>query len=286
MASLLFSSGLVVLKRATLSGANPMTVAFVANLSGVLVFSGFWLLPSEAIPWPLIWQPALVGLFYVLGQLGTFSAIHHGDVSIAAPMLGIKVLLVAVFSTLIGGQSLSIAIWLASLLATGGIALVQWTGTGRHKRVLYTIASALFASLSFSIFDVLVQRFCASNPAWSSNTFLPLMFAFVGGYSLVFLRSFQRELFADVAVKRSLMIGGMLIASQALCIVFALSVFGDAARVNVVYSMRGVWGVLIAWGVAVRWGGGEADAGRRTMSIRLGGALLITASVVIAILSG
>ena len=136
LASLLFACGLLFLKRATLGGVNPWTVSFVANMWAALLFSFFWLVESEPIIWSLIWQPALVGMFYIFGQLGTFWAINHGDVSIAAPLFGIKVLLVAILVTLIGGQSLPIAIWLAALMATLGIAMVQWTEGGQTRRIL------------------------------------------------------------------------------------------------------------------------------------------------------
>ena len=102
IASLLFVAGLILLKRATDSGTNPWTVSLIANLWAALLFSGFWLIDSTPVPWSLIWQPMFVALFYVGGQIGTFSAIHQGDVSVAAPVFGIKVLLVAVLSTLIG----------------------------------------------------------------------------------------------------------------------------------------------------------------------------------------
>jgi len=287
LASLLFVCGLLLLKRATLAGANPWTVSLVANLWAATFFSAFWMLESHPIQPSLLWQPALVAVFYITGQIGTFSAITHGDVSIAAPLFGVKVLLVAILATLLGGQQLPVAIWAAALLATAGIGLVQWTGHGRHSRVWYTVGSALGASVSFSIFDVLIQRFCVGPDAgWSTGRFLPIMFWCVGLYSVVFLRGFQREKFGDPEIRRSLLIGGMLIALQALCIVFTLSAFGDAPRVNVVYSMRGIWGVLLAWATALIWGGSEADLTRRVMVTRLAGALLITISVVLAILFG
>jgi drug/metabolite transporter (DMT)-like permease len=287
LASLLFSAGLLFLKRATVAGTNPWTVSLVANWAAGLLFSGFWFLESEPIAWSAIWQPALVGLFFISGQIGTFFAITHGDVSIAAPLFGIKVLLVAVLVTFLGGESLPLAISVAAGLATAGIALVQWTGSGERYRVWYTIASGLWASFSFSIFDVLVQTFCANDDSvWSTGRFLPLMFWFVAAYSMLFLVGFQKEKFSEPAIRRSLLAGGFLIAMQATCIVFALSVYGDAPRVNVVYSMRGIWGVLLAWAASLIWGGSEAELGGRVMSFRLGGALLITISVVIAILSG
>ena len=286
LASVLFATGLLLLKRATEAGTNPWTVTFVANQWAAILFSAFLLMESTPVEWSLVWQPALVALFYILGQVGTFSAIHHGDVSIAAPLFGIKVLLVAVFSTIIGGQTLAMSIWIAAFMATAGIALVQWSGKGERKRIFYTVASAMLASTSFSIFDVLVQKFCVSETArWSTGRFLPIMFGCVAIYSVVFLRGFQSEKFFDSKVRTPLVLGGMLIALQAICIVFTLSAFGDAPRVNVVYSLRGIWGVLFAWAAALIWGGSEADAGRRTMMTRLMGAALITVSVVIAILA-
>lgn len=287
VASVLFASGLLFLKRATLEGANPWTVSLVANLWAATLFSGFWFLESEPVRPSLIWQPALVALFFISGQMGTFFAITHGDVSIAAPLFGIKVLLVAIMATLIGGQTLPAAIWVAATLATIGIALVQWTGSGKRMRIWYTIISAMAASTSFSVFDVLVQRFCSSpTAAWTPGRFLPIMFWFVAICSSLFLIGFQRDKFAVPAVRRSLLIGGLLIGLQAICVVFTLSAFGDAPRVNVVYSMRGIWGVLLAWAAALIWGGSEALLTRKTMFFRLGGALLITISVVIAILFG
>lgn len=287
LASILFVCGLLLLKRATVAGANPWTVSLVANWWAAFVFSGFWFLSDAAIPWSLIWQPALVGVFYITGQIGTFLAITHGDVSIATPLFGVKVFLVALLATLIGGQSLPVEIWIAAVLATVGIGLVQWTGKAGHSRIAYTIVSAIGASCSFSVFDVLVQRFCSSESAtWSGNRFLPVMFWFVAVYSLIFLAGFQREMFRKASIRRSLLIGGLLIALQAVCIVFTLSHFGDAPRVNVVYATRGIWGVLLAWAVAKVWGGNEAHVTRGVMWLRLAGASLITTGVVVAILAG
>ena len=65
-----------------------------------------------------------------------------------------------------------------------------------------------------------------------------------------------------------------------------LAQFGDAARVNVVYALRGLWGVALAWAVAHRWGGGEAALPHEVMLTRMAGALLLTAAVVLVIANG
>ena len=86
-------------------------------------------------------------------------------------------------------------------------------------------------------------------------------------------------------VVRPLLSGCVLIAMQAICIVAAVAIFGDAARVNVVYALRGLWGVLLAWIVARIWGGAERDHPRNVMLTRAAGAIVLTFAVILVILS-
>lgn len=260
-------------------------MTFLANQWAAIAFSLLWVLGGEVPGITEFWQPAVIAVLYISGQIGTFSAITHGDVSIATPVFGVKVILVAFLVTVVGGETLPGAVWVAAFLATVGIAMVQWTGTGRgeNRKLLLTILCAVGASTSFSLFDVLVQRF---SPAWGgAGRILPVVFWFVAVFSLGFLPWFQKEKFQSPKLRTPLLIGALLIALQAICIVFTLSTFGDAARVNVVYATRGIWGVALAWLVAHRFGGSEADVGRAAMTLRLGGATLITLAVILAILS-
>ena len=83
-----------------------------------------------------------------------------------------------------------------------------------------------------------------------------------------------------------LIAGSILIALQAICIVVAVGLFGDAARVNVVYALRGLWGVALAWLVAWKWGGAEAEHSRSTMILRVTGASILTTAVILVIIVG
>ena len=64
------------------------------------VFPVLTLFGGTLQPWTLWWQPAVIGLLFLAGQLFTILAIARGDVSIAAPVLGIKVLIVPAASSL------------------------------------------------------------------------------------------------------------------------------------------------------------------------------------------
>ena len=67
---------------------------------------------------------------------------------------------------------------------------------------------------------------------------LPTVFWIVALLSLGMLPWVQWHEFRDRSVLRLLIPASMLIAFQALCIILAVAFFGDAARINVVYSLR------------------------------------------------
>ena len=72
-------------------------------------------------------------------------------------------------------------------------------------------------------------------------------------------------------------------AIQAIGMTVTLGLYGDATRVNIVYSLRGLWGVLLTWFLARHFAQAASLPGHRTMLMRLIGAVLIGASVVISV---
>ncbi len=282
LASILFVCGLILIKRAGSAGVGPATTLFVTNEFSFVAFATLWVLGGPGQPWTLLWQPAVIAGLFMLGLMFTFLAIYRGDVSIATPVFGVKVVFVAILLTLLGEQSLPITVWYAAVLATAGIALIQWTGRDHPRRVVLTILLALSAATSYATFDVLVQRWA---PDWGAGRFLPIVYAIVGVLSLGMIPWVDWSKLRQPKVRRCLFAGATLISLQAICIVMAVAVFGDAARVNVVYAMRGLWGVGLAWIAARIWGGGEAELGRKVLLTRLIGAAMLTTAVVFAILS-
>jgi drug/metabolite transporter (DMT)-like permease len=282
-ASALFVVGLMLIKKASSYGVGPWTVTFVANLWAALVFSTLLLMGGLGQPLSQLWQPAVIGVLYILGQVFTFVALSRGDVSVATPVFSVKVLLVAVLVTVVAHEQLPAGVWAAAALATVGIALVQRSSSAsQHSRVAFTVAFALLAATTFSFFDVLVQRWA---PAWGAGQFLPIAFAIAAVLSLGFLPWIDKpSLIARKAIL-PLLVGTLCIALQAICIVFALAHFGDEARVNVVYALRGLWGVVLAFAFARVLNSGEAGLSTRVTISRLIGAGLLTAAVVMAILA-
>src|ERR1700722_3248824 len=88
----------IMLKRGT-DGAGPWRVNFLTNFVQAALFSLLWIFPVEH-PASLtnVSHAMLSGAIFFIGQIFTFLAISRGDVSVATPVLGSKVIFVAFFS--------------------------------------------------------------------------------------------------------------------------------------------------------------------------------------------
>ena len=282
LASVLYVCGLIFVKRSGAAGAGQITIVFVSNLFSAIAFSSLWVLGGTTLDRPMFWQPAVIAWLFIQGLAFTFLAIGRGDVSIAAPIFGIKVVFVALLLTFVGGEQLPRSVWYAAALAATGIALIQWTGRSHPHDVVMTIVFALSAAFSYAAFDCLVQLWA---PAWGAGRFLPIVFWMVGAASLCLAPWVQWSKFKDATIRANLLPGATFVALQAVSITVAVAIFHDAARINVVYAMRGLWGVALAWAAAKIWGGAEADHGHQTMITRLLGASLLTVAVILVIFS-
>ncbi|MEP3477667.1 MAG: hypothetical protein ABJZ55_00320 [Fuerstiella sp.] len=284
--SFLFVFGVMSAKQAIVRGASPWTGTFWGN-QWLAIFWVFVAVARGSVVGVDMWLPAaVIGAMFVLGQLLTYLAFQVGDVSVATPVFGIKVIIVATLQSLFAGELISGRIWIAGIMATSGVVLIQWVDSAATKldrrKTMLSIVVAGLAAFTLSLFDVSLQ-------AWAKdiNTydFMPVMFGFVGLFSLVLLPKVDsvRNLKTTGAF-RWMFLATILMAMQAFSMCFSLAEFGDAARINIVYALRGLWGVLLAWALAKRLRTEEAELPRIVMIRRLAGAGLLTGAVLIAFL--
>jgi len=283
-----YACGAVAIKRALGAGASASWVNFLCNTFMAVLFQGLWLLPGHPLALGMILPPVVCGVLFFLGQIFTFRAIDTGDVSVATPLLGSKVLLVALFSFLLIGKNLPHAIWLASLMASLGIGMISYSPAGNHARLLEAVAWSLAAAVVFALTDVLVQRWV---PLVGYSRFAPLMFGSVGLFSLVYVprlmssrASFSGGGTLSFLVAGSsfftslpwLLFGALLLAVQALAMYSAIGLFGSATMTNILYGSRCLWSVLLVWVLGVMAGDSSTSQGRvGVMTRRLIGALLL-----------
>lgn len=285
--SVVFVIGMMFARQAISRGASPWTGTFLANLWLGLSWLSIELSQPGMLPLAGWWQAALVGFSFVLGQLFTYLAFRYGDVSVATPVFGVKVIIVAGLLAWLAGEQISGRVWLGAMLATLGVGVIQAGARSAEsselttRRAVLTIVPALLAAVSLSLFDAGLQIW---GKRWGAALFLPPMFISTGILSGVFLPWIDRPAqLRQLGVLRPLVTGTLLMAVQAMSMSWSLSRYGDATRINIVYALRGLWAVLLAWSLARFFGGAEAGYSRKIMLLRLAGACLLTASVVVAI---
>jgi len=284
--SVVFVFGMMFARKAIIRGASAWTGTFYGNLwLGII-----WLLVGvcrwDVIPVAEWWHAVIVGLLFFLGQCFTYMAFRYGDVSVATPIFGVKILFVAVLSSKLTGQSLSTTVWIAAFVATAGIILVQSGGGAgqRHekKRVWLTVVTALSAASCMSLFDVSLQRWGVISGALR---FLPVMFVSASVFSCVLLPWVDRvPQLKAVHALRPMILATVLMPLQSMGMTIALSQFGDATRVNIVYALRGLWAILFAWLLAGSFEGGERYMSRTVMLRRAAGGVLLTGAVIASML--
>jgi len=277
--------GALLLKRAAELGADVWRTARICNFTTALLFAPLTLLGGTIPGWQLCWQPALGALLFVAGQVFSLLALKIGDVSVATPVLGLKVLLVALFTTVLIGEPISPRLWAAALLSSAAIALLNVTHVHPHHRVGATILLATLAAASFALVDVLVQKW---SPVWGAGRFLPLMMSFAAVASLGLRPSSRTQDLPNEATPAPaagwVAGGAVCLALQAIMIVSSIALYGQATIANVLYSSRGLWSVLAVWLIGHWFANREHHLGRSILAWRLAGTALLMAAILIVLL--
>lgn len=273
----------LMLKRAMAFGVGPWRLCFFSNWAIALVALPLLLVPVEAVE-GIVWHlPIWTALTFFGGQVFTFLALFRGDVSVATPLMGTKVIFVALITVLFLGDSISLAWWIGAFLATAALGLLGGGKNTLQGKLWPTIPYALTSALLFALTDVLVQQW---GPGWGAPRFLPAMFFLVGVYSFAFLPFFRNPLFSVTPGGwRWLGWGGLILGCQGVLMGYALTVYGQATAMNIIYSSRGVWSILLIILVGEWFTNDERSLGGRVMARRLVGAVMLLVAVGLVLLS-
>jgi drug/metabolite transporter (DMT)-like permease len=279
--SILYVLGVLLVKRAADLGVGVWRTTFVANVTMALAFGPMWLVPGEALLWDRLWQPVLVAGLLLAGQVAGFYALSRGEVSVATPVLGIKVILVALWTTWMLEDRVTGRLWVASGLSAVAVGLLGYRGGSVRGRVGWTVLYALVTALAFALFDVLVQKW---SPGWGAQRFLPLLALLVAVYSLVLFRFFSAPLrMVPSGAWPWLLTGAGVLAVQSVAFIFTVARFGDATAANVVYNARGLWTVVAVGWVGHWFQNREQELGWGILRWRLAGAGLMSGSIVLVL---
>lgn len=281
-AAMVFPLSALALKRGCEATRDVWGLAYVCDLAVGLAFLPFLLGGNGPPAGASGWQPLAAAAAFCLGQVAAFKS-FQGDLSIAIPMQGAKVLLVAMLAWAALGQSPGTRFWLAAALSVVAMHFLNEPGSsgGGPRRILVTSVWAGLASLGFAAFDVAVQ---AWSPAWGTRAFAAYAFAAQALLSLGFLAFPPRRRFGWSRSQWGWALSG---AVSMACITIGLTLViggsGQAALVNLIFNSRCVFGVVCVWAAGRWFGNREADSGRRVMARRLGGAGLMLGALGLAL---
>lgn len=281
-AAVFYAVGALYYKQGFKNGAGLMRTFFINNW-----FLAFGFIPLAFIdgfdrPWGDVWQPILVGTLFFFGHLFTFLGIRVSDVSLVTPILGTKTIFVALTSSLyLHDKGLPAGMWAAAFMTAIAIFILGWSslkpGEIISKGVIYTIISASF----FGICDTLVARWAKDFGVFGFNA---VMFLVAALYSFGLIPFFKAPL-SKMGKKatKSICLGAIWTTIQAMLMGISIGFFNNPTGVNVVYSSRGLWALIIVWFLGQYFTNSEKKSSGRGWILRVTGTLIMTGAVLLAI---
>jgi drug/metabolite transporter (DMT)-like permease len=282
LAALLYAFGALVLKRSSDLGVGLWRTTFVANLIVAALFSLLWLHGGPPVEKELLWQPGIIAMCLFVGQLSQFLALEKGDVSVAVPVFGLKVIFVAFLTPFLIGEAVGVKLWIAAFLSVLGITCLNRKDAAKPPRnLLITFIAGGIGAVAFAVFDVLVQKW---GPSWGAGRLLPCIFWINALLSFGLIFRFSAPLSRIPGKAWPWLLGGsVLLGVQSITFVSTLAVFGKATNANIIYASRGLLSVLLVWMIGHWFQNAEQHLGPKVMRWRLIGTLLMMSAIVLVI---
>lgn len=286
LAALVYVVGALLLKRASDLGADVWRTTRIINFGSAAAAMPLWLL-GGTIPEPsLWWQPPVAATLFFSGQVFTLLALNIGDISVATPVLGLKILLVALLSVILTGDPIGARLWTAAALSTIAIALLNIDRGHPHARAGTTIVLAGLGAVSYACFDVIMQKW---SFAWGAGRIVPLAMLSGAVYSIPLLRlgpaltNIPANASAGGAYVPWLRAGALSFAVQGLTFITSITLYKQATVANVLYSSRGLWTVVAVWAIGHWFVNREQHLGAKVLVWRFVGAVLLLAAIVLVL---
>lgn len=124
-------------------------------LMGLACLPFVWLLRPAMMPPPQDWLPPLLGsaLTYLAGQAVVFAALERMPASRLAPLLGLKIVMLAMIVSALPGPQLDLQQWCAVGLSAAAAFVLQRSGDGLSARGFCLV---LTACLLFALADICI----------------------------------------------------------------------------------------------------------------------------------
>jgi uncharacterized membrane protein len=264
---------------------NAFQLLIVSHLiMGVFatVCLGILLLENDLPPFKDYWFELLkVNCFYMLAQLCFFMAISKTEASRLAPLLGLKIIFIALFQISFLSINISLIQWSAVALCFVGAVMSNWSGKS------IPLSSALYllgAVVGYSLSDINIKLLINCIEAQSGKGVLAILIAasvsyfYLGLFSLLVIlsvRSIKLKHLKPALAFSCCWFAAMLFLFA--CFGFIGPLFG-----NIIQSTRGIIAVILGVLIAkFAWSEHEEKLPRSILARRIAAALLISCSIII-----
>ena len=279
--AIIYALGSIVIKRALKEGVTMDQSFHLTNFAVGIMFLPLLLLEQSTIDWTQIWKPVVMGITFFVGTWLTFVGIRRGDVSMVTPIMGTKVVFVALGVVILTGDSPSLPLWIAAILTAAGILLMGVADMKEGQHLVFTILITLASAAMFGLCDVLVATW---SPEFGAPTFLAIGSLGVSLFSFVMWLLQKRPSLQLPRTGRSwAWWGAFLVGLQAIGMGVGLSFFDDATGINVVYASRGLWVIVLVVLFGAFLGNSEHHDKGRDFLWRVAGTVILTIAIVIAV---
>ncbi len=246
-AAFIYAVCMVLIKESLRQGAGILRSTFILHWVMALVFLPLLLVNATILPGGSWLAPIAVGLSVFLGQIFVLWALKFGDPSVQTPVMGVKSTMVAIFVCFIGRGHIPLLWWLAGLLSLVAIYFLSYAegSTLLKKSNTWTIVLTFLGASFLGLGDVIMEKFA---PSFGEIPFLVVSVLSCAIASLALIPFFEGPLSALSRPALVWVLGGsVLYGLEAIAFYIAISFYGQATAINVLYSSRGLWSIFVLW---------------------------------------
>ena len=274
-------------------GSSLRLLVLSHALMGAVCIPGAWLLWPESLPPAPAWLVPMFGsaTSYLCGQSLVFAALSRAETSRVAPLLGLKIAMLAAIVSMLPGEPLDLRQWIAVALSLVAAAMLQ-RGGGLPPAAL---ALTLTACVTFAVSDLFIVALIDGLQQTAAAAGSPLgrvragVLAMAVTYvvcgllsAIVMLASRGRPTgwhdwkFA-IRYAATWLVG---MAALYTCFGIVGAIFG-----NILQSTRGMMAIAIGAALAHRgWHDLETRVDRQTLTRRAVAAVLMTAAIALYVI--
>lgn len=283
-AAIFYTLATLFLKRGLSFGMGAFRIAFLSN-----IFIFFFYLPilnwdSEIVDSSYAWAALVCGAVNFSSMALTYVIIRVGDISIQTPVLGSKVIFVAVLSVIMGVTPMTGPLWIGAILSVLAIYVLSKPDSlhATRKRVIFiTVSLSLLTALGFAVNNVFIEKYA---PLFGEGPFLVLLELFTALFSFILIPFFEGSIF-KIPRRAWGWIGAGLVfmALESISLNASFAFFGNATAANILYSSRGIWSIIFVWSLGHLFVNDESKVGAKVMARRLLGACMLFGAIILVL---